>query len=119
LTNRLAEVEAENARLIAKLAEVEAERDIWRDFANMAQIADRRVIVEATWRAWQHHVTDEMRQRMMLQAQAQNQQFAVQQAMQQRSDYQQGLSQMNVPTPFMWHDCTCVPGRSALLRGDN
>jgi hypothetical protein len=32
--------------------------------------------------------------------------------------YQQGLLGGLQNLPGQWHDCTCVPGRSALLQGD-
>ena len=80
-----------------------------------------------------HRITEEMRQRMLLQAaQAQHQMAQAQQnhSLAQQAQYHQGLAQQQLrnaqffqhggPYDMVgWGDCTCIPGRSALLRGDN
>jgi len=71
-----------------------------------------------------HQITEEMRQRMMLQSQAHAQQAQVQQnrALAQQQLNFQGLGQAlgeQSGAQNNWPYCNCVPGRGGFLRGDN
>ena len=68
-----------------------------------------------------HQITEDMRQCMMLQSQAQQQQLAQQsQALAAQQFYGQGLGQiLGAQAQGNWPYCNCVPGRGGFLRGDN
>ena len=124
----------ENVSLIAKVAKLERQID------NLERELDavRRAWREAeTWRREQqavvqqplqvHQITEDMRQRMVLQAQAQQQIAQQNQGLAQQNFYGQGLSQLGLlgqqSGAQAWPDwadvCMCVPGRGGFLRGDN
>jgi len=93
----------------------------WRDRADAAHRVRQQEHAQAA--LGYHQVTEEMRQRMMLQSQAQQQlaqqnQSLGQQALQNQF-YGQELGQLGVFGNQQIPYCNCVPGRGGFLRGDN
>lgn len=110
----------------------------WRDRADEAHRLRQQDHAQAALQPLLHHqITEEMRQRMMLQAQAQVQQAHAQQNQalaQQQQHFQnpfnqglvnQGLGQLGQLGEQRglaqndWPYCNCVPGRVGFLRGEN
>jgi len=98
----------ENVSLIVKNAELEAEiDDLKRELEHVRRDVDMLAAQTPV-----RHITEEMRQRLMLQSQA----YAQQNAQNVQQMHAQALGAQGM---FGWHDCTCVPGRSVLLQGDH
>ena len=110
-------IDSETKRLKAELEESRAEVERLRvELLSWMDLAEAwRKGAEAQCAMPAHQISEEMRQQMMAQAQAQQQWAAM--------NVQQSLcnqaQQVALGQGSVWHDCTCVPGRSALLRGDN
>lgn len=112
----LTRLQAKINELERKLEDVERDRDGWRDIAMRWRARAERTT--------EFHAAQQLQAQMQLQHAHLNQQVAAQ------NFYGQGLPQMLGAQNFhqglfgqvaqtQWPDCTCVPGRSALLRGDN
>jgi len=97
----------------------------WRDRADAAHRLRQQDHAQAAMNPLPYHqITEEMRQRMMLQSQAHAQQAQVQQnrALAQQQLNFQGLGQAlgeQSGAQNNWPYCNCVPGRGGFLRGDN
>jgi hypothetical protein len=102
LQTRIDELERE-------LEHVRGDRDYWRSLAHTWR--DRADAMQTAQQPF-YQVTEEMRQRMMLQALAQQQQA------QQLGQHLEAQQAFYVNAQQM-HYCNCVPGRTGFLRGDN
>jgi len=108
--------------LQARVAELEGELDAVRRAWREAETWRREQQAVAQQPLQVHQITEDMRQRMMLQAQAQAQQAQMQQnhGLAAQQFYGQGLGQiLGAQAQNDWPYCNCVPGRGGFLRGDN
>ena len=120
-------IDSETKKLKAELTESQAEVDrLRREILRWMDIAQSwRERAEA--RAMpMHRISEQMRQRAeaQLQTQAQQANQTMEQNFYQDGQYLQSnffsqAQQSALGQGSVWLDCTCVPGRSALLRGDN
>ena len=112
------------AELQARVDELERELDAVRRAWREAETWRQQAVAQQPLQV--HQITEDMRQRMVLQSQAQAQRA---QALAQHAQdmtgvpafYGQGLGQLGVfgNAQNDWLYCNCVPGRGGFLRGDN
>jgi hypothetical protein len=100
--------------LQSRVAELEGELNAVRRAWGEAETWRQQAIAPQVLQV--HQITEDMRQRMMLQAQAQQQVAQQNQGLAQQN-YAQGLGQLGAQND--WPYCNCVPGRGGFLRGDN
>ena len=108
------------AELQARVDELERELDAVRRAWREAETWRQQAVAQQPLQV--HQITEDMRQRMMLQAQAQAQQAQMQQnhGLAAQQFYGQGLGQiLGAQAQNDWPYCNCVPGRGGFLRGDN
>jgi len=109
------------AELQARVDELERELDAVRRAWREAETWRQQAVAQQPLQV--HQITEDMRQRMMLQAQAQAQQCQAlaQQQQNYHNAFNQGLGQLGVfgNAQNDWPYCNCVPGRGGFLRGDN